>query len=118
MCSGASRFALAVAITVLGTFCFLVNFWPKLVIVALIFLRLGFDRHRLLCVFRSVTAGIDALGEVTVRVQDELSKREYIGKAADTDVIHASAEAYLHAVNRLLSNRGQPDKAHPQKDVL
>ncbi|CAB1111424.1 unnamed protein product [Ectocarpus sp. CCAP 1310/34] len=65
----------------------------------------------------SVTAGIDALGEVTVRVQDELSKREYIGKAADTDVIHASAEAYLHAVNRLLSNRGQPDKAHPQKDV-
>lgn len=66
----------------------------------------------------SVTAGIDALGEVTVRVQDELSKREYIGKAADTDVIHASAEAYLHAVNRLLSNRGQPDKAHPQKDVL
>lgn len=68
--------------------------------------------------FRSVTAGIDALGEVTVRVQDELSKREYIGKAADTDVIHASAEAYLHAVNRLLSNRGQPDKAHPQKDVM
>eukprot|EP00904_Undaria_pinnatifida_P005742 jgi/Undpi1/2298/HiC_scaffold_13.g05682.m1 len=66
----------------------------------------------------SVTAGIDALGEVTVRVQDELSKREYIGKAADTDVIHASAEAYLHAVNRLLSNRGQPSKAHPQKDVL
>jgi len=70
------------------------------------------------CRSRSVTAGIDALGEVTVRVQDELSKREYIGKAADTDVIHASAEAYLHAVNRLLSNRGQPDKAHPQKDVL
>lgn len=68
--------------------------------------------------YRSVTAGIDALGEVTVRVQDELSKREYIGKAADTDVIHASAEAYLHAVNRLLSNRGQPDKAHPQKDVM
>ncbi len=70
------------------------------------------------CVSRSVTAGIDALGEVTVRVQDELSKREYIGKAADTDVVHASAEAYLHAVNRLLSNRGEPDKAHPQKDVL
>lgn len=70
------------------------------------------------CLSHSVTAGIDALGEVTVRVQDELSKREYIGKAADTDVIHASAEAYLHAVNRLLSSRGQPDKAHPQADVL
>lgn len=66
----------------------------------------------------SVTAGIDALGEVTVQVQDEASRRVFIGKSADTDVIHASAEAYLHAVNRLTSNRGAPDKAHPQKDVV
>lgn len=67
--------------------------------------------------FCSVTAGIDALGEVSVRVMDETSGRVFIGKAADTDVIHASATAYLQAVNRLASNRGVPAKAHPQHDV-
>ncbi|CAM9946609.1 unnamed protein product [Ascophyllum nodosum] len=66
----------------------------------------------------SVTAGIDALGEVTVRIQDTVHGRQFIGKAADTDVIHASAEAYLHAMNRLLSDRGEPNKAHPQADVV
>ncbi|CAM9101613.1 unnamed protein product [Choristocarpus tenellus] len=66
----------------------------------------------------SVTAGIDALGEVTVRVEDESSGRVFFGRAADTDIIHASTEAYLSAVNRLSSARGDPDKKHPQKDIL
>ena len=56
----------------------------------------------------SVTAGIDALGEVTVRLQDLKSNRIVFGKAANTDVIVASAQAYLNAVNRLIVLRGTP----------
>jgi 2-isopropylmalate synthase len=53
----------------------------------------------------SVTAGIDALGEVTVRLQDSQTSRIAFGKAAETDVIVASAHAYLNAINRLISMR-------------
>jgi 2-isopropylmalate synthase len=53
----------------------------------------------------SVTAGIDALGEVTVRLQDSQTARIAFGKAAETDVIVASAHAYLNAINRLISMR-------------
>lgn len=60
----------------------------------------------------SVTAGIDALGEVTVRLQDE--DRVYYGRAADTDVVTASAQAYLNALNRLIANRGITPPRHPQ----
>ena len=52
-------------------------------------------------VVRSVTRGGDAVGECTVHVQTE-DGREAVGRAADTDVIQASAAAYLNAVNRLL----------------
>jgi 2-isopropylmalate synthase len=63
---------------------------------------------------RSVTEGIDALGEVTVRVR-ALSERDaqtaqrevdtapvFHGNAADTDIIVASAKAYLKSLNRIL----------------
>jgi 2-isopropylmalate synthase len=50
-------------------------------------------------VVQAVTAGIDALGEVTVRVQHE--GRVYSGHAANTDVVVASARAYVNALNRL-----------------
>jgi len=50
---------------------------------------------------RSVTEGIDAVGEVVIRiVSDEI---EYVGRGADTDIIVASAKAYMNALNRLLS---------------
>jgi 2-isopropylmalate synthase len=64
----------------------------------------------------SVTAGIDALGEVTVRLQDPQTARIAFGKAANTDVIVASAQAYMNAINRLLSMRSQP-KVNPQDGV-
>jgi 2-isopropylmalate synthase len=50
-------------------------------------------------VVQAVTAGIDALGEVTVRVEHE--GRVYSGHAANTDVVVASARAYVNALNRL-----------------
>lgn len=53
-------------------------------------------------VIRSVSQGKDALGEVTVKV--DFGTGELItGKGASTDVIEASARAYLNAVNRSLS---------------
>lgn len=54
----------------------------------------------------SVTGGIDALGEVTVRLRDNTNGRIGIGRSANTDVILASTQAYLNAINRLLGYRG------------
>ncbi len=48
---------------------------------------------------KSVTAGIDAMGEVTIRLRHE--GRIYSGYAANTDIIVASARAYVSALNRL-----------------
>jgi 2-isopropylmalate synthase len=73
---------------------------------------------------RSVTEGIDALGEVTVRVKGiGLSERDtknaqhdvqttpvFHGNAADTDILVAAAKAYIKALNRLLAALGQPGR--------
>jgi len=66
----------------------------------------------------AVTEGIDALGEVTVRIesqngptthsaqQDYDQPRTYGGYGADTDIVVASAKAYLAALNKLLVATG------------
>ncbi len=51
---------------------------------------------------RATTAGQDALGEVSVKVQFGESCRPVSGKGAASDVVEASARAYLNAVNRSL----------------
>lgn len=48
---------------------------------------------------QSVTKGIDAIGEVTIRLRH--NERVYSGHAANTDIIVASAQAYVNALNRL-----------------
>ena len=48
---------------------------------------------------QSVTKGIDAMGEVTIRLRQ--NERVYSGHAANTDIIVASAQAYVNALNRL-----------------
>ena len=53
---------------------------------------------------QSVTRGIDALGEVTVRVSAEGGK-VYTGRGADGDIIVSSTKAYLNALNRLLLDK-------------
>jgi 2-isopropylmalate synthase len=55
----------------------------------------------------SVTEGIDALGEVTVRI--EAQGRTFGGYGADDDIIVASAKAYLAAVNRMIVALGHGD---------
>jgi len=63
----------------------------------------------------AVTEGIDALGHVTVRVREATARggitaqrdapqpRVFHGAGADTDIIVASAKAYLRALNRMLA---------------
>jgi len=65
----------------------------------------------------AITEGIDALGEVTVRIQGENGHktmdaqseiehvRVYGGHGADTDIIVASAKAYINALNKLIIAR-------------
>jgi 2-isopropylmalate synthase len=62
----------------------------------------------------SVTEGIDALGHVTVRVRDQRG-RVHHGAGADTDIIVASVQAYLRALNRITSTHRtewRNDEAH------
>jgi 2-isopropylmalate synthase len=66
----------------------------------------------------AVTEGIDALGEVTVRIegcngqtthhaqQETEQARTFGGYGADTDIVVASAKAYLAALNKLLVATG------------
>jgi 2-isopropylmalate synthase len=49
----------------------------------------------------SVTEGIDAVGQVSIRIEQD--GRAYNGRGADTDIIVASAKAYMNALNRLLA---------------
>ncbi|MEH2111894.1 2-isopropylmalate synthase [Nostoc sp.] len=51
---------------------------------------------------QSVTAGIDAIGEVTIRLRYE--SKVFSGHAANTDIIVASAQAYVNALNRLYAS--------------
>ena len=57
----------------------------------------------------AITDGTDAQGEVTVRVSKD--GRIVNGRGSDTDIITASAKAYVNAVNRVLS---PTQRAHPQ----
>jgi 2-isopropylmalate synthase len=68
---------------------------------------------------KAVTEGIDAVGEVTIRVQPHNGEgdrvynpqtgrpviRTFSGHGASTDIIVASARAYLSALNKMLSAR-------------
>lgn len=50
---------------------------------------------------KAITRGIDAIGEVTVRITAEDGK-VYSGRGADTDIIVSSAKAYVNAINRMI----------------
>lgn len=53
---------------------------------------------------RAISGGKDALGEVTVRLDNKGVKM--LGRGTSTDIIEASAKAYLSAINRLLAIEG------------
>ncbi|HEV3121059.1 MAG TPA: 2-isopropylmalate synthase, partial [Isosphaeraceae bacterium] len=54
---------------------------------------------------RGVTQGKDAQGEVTLELEVESDAKSFRGRAASTDIIEASALAYLNAVNAIASRR-------------
>jgi 2-isopropylmalate synthase len=56
----------------------------------------------------NITSGTDSQGEVTVRL--ERGGRIVNGHGADTDIVIASAKAYLNAINKLMV----PVRQHPQ----
>ncbi len=57
----------------------------------------------------NITGGTDAQGEVTVRVRR--NGRVVNGRGSDTDIVTASAKAYINAVNRAMDTT---ERAHPQ----
>jgi 2-isopropylmalate synthase len=65
-------------------------------------------------VVRSVTQGKDAQGEVTLELEVESGDRSFRGRAASTDIIEASAEAYINAVNAIATRR---DRDQPREVV-
>ncbi|HEY9645232.1 MAG TPA: 2-isopropylmalate synthase, partial [Chroococcidiopsis sp.] len=64
---------------------------------------------------QSVTAGIDAIGEVTIRLKH--GDRLFSGHGANTDIIVASAQAYMNALNRLYAVLQNGSSLHPQHDA-
>jgi 2-isopropylmalate synthase len=78
----------------------------------------------------AITEGIDALGEVTVRIQPRNGQysldaqkeieqpRTFGGHGADTDIIVASAKAYLSALNKMMVARGAaPSETEKSSEV-
>ncbi|SDW94678.1 2-isopropylmalate synthase [Marininema mesophilum] len=62
----------------------------------------------------SVTHGTDSLGEVYVKLHDDDSDITVQGRGVSTDILEASARAYIHGINRLLSMRNRQKK---QKEI-
>ncbi|MFZ0034415.1 MAG: 2-isopropylmalate synthase [Sedimentisphaerales bacterium] len=52
---------------------------------------------------RAVTSGKEALGEATVRIKQ--NGRTCIGRGISTDIIEASAKAYVDAINRMVARK-------------
>jgi 2-isopropylmalate synthase len=55
---------------------------------------------------RAVTSGKEALGEAAVGISED--GRTYIGRGVSTDIIEASAKAYVDAMNRMAAAKEQP----------
>ncbi len=62
--------------------------------------------HLLSYIVAGITGGTDALGEVTCRVEE--GEKTVVGQGADTDIILASAKAYLNALNKLAYWKQRP----------
>jgi len=58
----------------------------------------------------NITSGTDSQGEVSVRLSKE--SRIVNGQGADTDIVIASAKAYVNALNRIMIDADE--RAHPQ----
>ncbi len=66
---------------------------------------------------QAITEGMDAVGRVTIRIQAQepvkengYERRVFSGRGSDTDIVVASAKAYMFALNRLIAARREAEK--------
>lgn len=64
---------------------------------------------------RAVTSGKEALGEAMVKISD--NNRVYIGRGISTDIIEASAKAYVNAINKMVSMQNRDEEAGPKAEL-
>ncbi|HWI55535.1 MAG TPA: 2-isopropylmalate synthase [Desulfobacteria bacterium] len=65
----------------------------------------------------AVTGGKDALGEVTVKIQPNGGNNKvYLGRGVSTDVLEASAKAYLNAVNKVAFAQTETEETYQRPD--
>jgi len=64
---------------------------------------------------RAVTGGKEALGEATVRISE--GGRTFIGRGISTDIIEASAKAYIDAINRMASAQSKGEQPEVRAEV-
>ncbi len=60
----------------------------------------------------SITGGTDALGKVSVRISEEGLVSQ--GQGADTDIVVASAKAFVNALNKLRWRKEHPRRTTPK----
>jgi 2-isopropylmalate synthase len=65
---------------------------------------------------QAITEGMDAVGEVTVRLRQDGALSA--GHGADTDILVAAAKAYVHALNRLTTRISQGPRITPEQIVV
>ena len=65
----------------------------------------------------AVTEGVDAQGAVSVRISADGVPTRIGGYGADTDILAASAHAYINALNRLIERQGPPHHGGAEPDT-
>ncbi len=61
---------------------------------------------------KSITGGMDAIGEVFVTLEED--GKSVRGQGADTDIIVAAAKAYVNALNKLAAKKTQGGALRPE----
>ncbi|HIE64520.1 MAG: 2-isopropylmalate synthase [Nitrospira sp.] len=67
-------------------------------------------------IVKGITGGTDALGEVTVILEE--GEKRVMGHGADTDIIIASVRAYLNALNKLAAWEDRRDKGTKEVGLI
>lgn len=73
-------------------------------------------------VIQAIDDGLDAVGDVTIRIETcepvgtvervhgGRGQRIFSGRSIDTDIVVASAKAYMQALNKLMAARGETER--------
>jgi len=64
---------------------------------------------------RAVTGGKEALGEATVRITED--GRTFVGRGISTDIIEASAKAYVDAINRMVAAKAKGEQPQVKAEL-